>query len=303
MATTLGKLFKDLAASAGLNTADDKYKAIIETDTEVPEEIGNLIKTNLMTIEAAKNNPTLKKHYHAQALNAVDTELKERVSEFGFDEADVTKFENEQSTFKRVGMIIKRAKELEIESAKGAGNSPEVEQLKTTLTQLKDKVKELNGSIVEKEGSYAAKIEAAKREASNAILDHTINAELLGKEYVNDKLDKAVNVTVAKTLLEKKLNEVGAMVIRDANGNIKLVHKDAPDMDYMVQNKEVKLGIFIDQTLGESNILKVTENLGDNRGGGKTKFDRIDNGGETKDIIPQEAADFYASQLNDYSQD
>jgi len=263
----------------------------------------------LMSESAAKNNTVLKKYFHAQALNAVDTELKERIAEYGFDAADVAKFEGEQSTYKRVGMINKRI--IELEAAKATGTDDEaVNKLKASLQTAKQQLKEANEGIVNTQTSHEAALNEATSKANNSILEYAINSELGNRQYINDKLEKSVNVTVARTLLEKKLNELGAIPQRDENGVIKLMQKEAPEMAFLIDHKELKFGSFIDETLGESNMLKVSEpdgGLGGQGGEANTKFNRINDGGDgqggDKFVIPDEATNFYEEQLKDYPQE
>jgi hypothetical protein len=63
---------------------------------EVVDPVANAINNNLLTVEAAKNNVTVKNHFNALALGAVDTEILSMVKKLEIGED----FETELSGLK-----------------------------------------------------------------------------------------------------------------------------------------------------------------------------------------------------------
>jgi len=293
----LGALFKDLAKAAGLNPDDQKYSQIVDSSVEVDDVTANLMRSNLMNMERAKNDPTLKKYYHAQALNAVDAELRSVIDEYGFDQDDVDRFESEKSTYKRLGMVQRRIVELEREKGGGQGDEG---RLRDAIKELESKLKQQKAEYDSEREGYNAKIERVSKDAEASILDYAINAELKSRQYANDKLDPDVNVTVSRVLIEKKLAELGAMIARGDSGGLRLVHKDNPDQSFMPQNEEVEFGSFVDKILADNNMLKVTT-AGANSGGGNNGSGRVIEDGGGASGLPESVMDFYKDQIAAYS--
>ena len=301
----LGKLFVALLTSAGvdLEANADALKELTVLDHDVPDDIASALKSNLMTVESAKNDPTLKSYFTAQALNAVDTQLNDWTSKYEFDEDTKTALKGEQSSYKRMILALNKVKELEAKKAAGKGGKAGDE----TLNKLKTEIEKLNADVLTaKQSADAAKTEAQK-EAESAIIQFAINAELASKNYANDALDKSVNMTVAKTIMEKALKDAGASIIRTEDGSLKLVQASEPSMDFMKENQKVQFGDFVDSTLANSKILKVSD--GGNAGGAGSGNGAGGAGGaggantqnyippsNDKDAASSEAAKFMAEQ-------
>lgn len=298
MPQNLGKLLITLLSSANFDVEGkaDSLKDISTLDIEIPDEAAAALKSNLMTVESAKNNLDLRNHFRAEALNAIDAKLEEFGKEYGFPDDVFSEIKKEDSSYKRMILALNKVKDLESAKAQGKGSKADDE----TLKNLKSEIERLNNEIVSERNSAQAKIDEAQRKAESSIIDFAMNAELASKNYANGKLDKAVNITVAKTLVDRALAEAGAKLMRSEDGSLKLVQVAEPSMDFMRENQKIAFGKFVDETLGKSNILQVSD--GGSDGAGDQNFRRIhsDGGfgsGAGKDAAPTEAAQFLADQL------
>ena len=82
---------------------------------------------------------------------------------------------------------------------------------------------------------------------------------LASKKYATKELPIDVNVQVARTLLDAKLKQSGAILVRDADGTLKLKQAANPEMDYVDAGyKPVTFADFADKTLAESKLLDVS---------------------------------------------
>lgn len=285
MSVTLGKLLVELLTNAGYNAEDEGLKDLVTSDIPVPDEASTALKNNLMTLESAKNNMELKKFYHAQALNAVDTELEEWIGAYG-DPTVKDLIKGEKSSYKRMKLALDKVRELE--SAKATGSKdPDLEK---KLDKYRQDIKDLNAQLAKLPQEHQTALETARSEAENQILQFALSAELGSKQYANPDLP---NIDIAQTLISKKLQEVGAKAVRDGN-SIKLVQAEDPSMAFIKDNQPLSFGSFADTVLGESKMLKVTNP--DNRGS-KNDFKHIPDDANGQPKIPQEAASFYDQQL------
>jgi hypothetical protein len=286
MSVTLGKLLVELLTNAGFDANDDALRDLVTSDIPVPDEASAALKNNLMTLETAKNNMELKKFYHAQALNAVDTELEDWISIYG-DPSVKELIKGEKSSYKRMKLTLDKVRELE--SAKASGSKdPDLEK---KLEKYREDIKGLNAQLAKLPQEHQTALESARTQAENQILQFALSAELGSKNYANADLP---NIEIAQTLISKRLESIGAKLIRDGN-NIKLVQSEDPSMAYIKDNKPLSFGSFADSVLGESKMLKVTN---PDTGGGKNDFKHIPDGHKDQPRIPQEAASFYDEQLN-----
>jgi hypothetical protein len=232
----LGATFLSLAQAAGVNFEQEVIDKINALATEIDDDSATKLKNDLMTFESAKHNSQLSKHHKAQALNAIDREITEIIDSYGFEQADLDKFSSETSTFKRVRMLHERVKEIEGSKAGGGDDAS-----KKTITDLKRKVDELNTQVLSAKEDTKTAVQAAQSEASQKILSYAMKSHLNGYTYANDQLDKAVNVTVAETLLGAELAAANVKVVHAPDGSLKLVQADNPELDYVVENKMLKV--------------------------------------------------------------
>lgn len=250
MPKKLGEFINDLALKAGITADNADLKGILANPTlaatEVSDAIASQIDSNLMTEEAAKHNPNLKKYYHAQVLNGIDAEHKAIFEEMQFDAATVEEIKKEASTYKREGLIARKIKELE--EKKAAAKSGDKGKLQEEITSL-------NKQLADLKDSTKKEVEAARKQADDDVTLFAIQSQLAAKNYAYD-LPKDVNVSTAYNLLDADLKNKKLKVVRNADKTLKLVTET--DTDYHENHKPVSFGDYVDKLLGTHKLLKVS---------------------------------------------
>lgn len=247
MAKKLGEYFTELAAKAGIAATDPRLKDVQSIMTEVPDELITELDGKLTTIEAAKNNATLKSFFTATALNPIDEILEEKLSDFGFSDDEITKFKTEKSTPKRLRSIIDEVKKKK--AAAPAGDKAALQQ----------EIDNLQGLLAAAATEKTTAISAAQAEANNRILEYAINSVLSTMPYANKDLDLDVNVMTANGIIQKALAEKKAKVIRTSDNKMKLVQVENPDLDYFENHKAVTFNDFVKSTLAAKKMLITSE--------------------------------------------
>ena len=105
----LGKLLTEMLVNSGYNIEadNDALGSLLALDTDVPDDIASSLKSNLLTLESAKNNPDIKKHFTAQALNTIDTGLYEYADEYGkLSDDQIAEIKAEKSSYKKMRMML-----------------------------------------------------------------------------------------------------------------------------------------------------------------------------------------------------
>lgn len=249
----IGTLLSSLAVKAGI-PAD--HKALIDilskaelANAEISEEIGGALESGLISMDAAKNNPTLKAHYFAQALNGVDAETTRIMDEYGFDEDAKAELLAEKSSMKRVNALAQKIKALEERKAAATKkDQPDLQEKINALQKEKaDAVKAMEQKIAELQATHENDITSmAKRNI------------LAAKNYAASHLPADVNITTADILINRELETAGAKIVRK-NGVLALVNATDPNMDYYDKsNNRPTVEQFIDGVLAQNKLLAVS---------------------------------------------
>jgi len=249
----IGTLLSSLAVKAGI-PAD--HKALIDilskaelANTEIGDEIGHALDTLLISMDAAKNNPTLKAHYFAQALNGIDAETTRLMDEFGFDDDSKAELMAEKSSMKRVNGLAAKIKSLEEKkAAAGKKDQPDYEKKINDLQKEKaEAIKGMEQRITEIQAGHENELTSfAKRNI------------LASKKYASSHLPDDVNITTADILIDRELAGVGAKIIRK-NGVLALVNASDTNLDYYSkENVKPTVEQFIDGVLAQNKLLAVS---------------------------------------------
>ena len=290
----LGKLFVDLALNAGITIDDEKLKEITTSDLEVPDEIGNQFKANLMSVDAAKNNAELKNHFYKLALNPMDKFQLERAKGIqGFTDEDVRKLEELTSSYEKAKFVDKRLAEI-LEAKSGSGDGDETERLK----KLKKEIEDLNLKLSSKDTDHQKALDDFAAKAEKDVIEFALMSELLSKDFADDKRDKLKNAKLTRVLLDDEFATQKVALKKSEDGSLKLVQKENPDLDYMVDNKPVTLSAFVDTFMGREGLLKVAnpDNPGGSGGSGGGK-PRIDPDGKEPSLNPDSVRAAYDAQI------
>lgn len=265
MSQNLGELLNKLVSQAGLDTESEGVKALLSNPTvsgyEIDPSIANGITSNLMTVESAKNNPTLKNHFYALALNGVDSEINNLVGSMELEQSIVEELNAEKSSTKRVGLLINKIKELE--SAKVNANNSGKEK-------LNEQIEGLNAQINSLKEAHANEMTAQATAHRENIKDLQVNTLLSAYDYALPT-DKDVSILTAKQVINGELSKHGAKVVLNDNNELALQTNEGTD--FYLNNEKVTFKGLAESTLANHKLLKTVEKPTPNSaptGGGQT---------------------------------
>lgn len=253
-----GTFIKDLAERAGVDTTDKSFVDLLSIQATVPDGIGEKIQQNLFNIDAAKQNPQLKGYFHAQALSVPDRAIQEVLQDLQFDDAVLNEFKEEKSTPAKVKKLAEKIQAKnkalieELEKKSGSKDSQE------RISKLAEEIKTLNAQLGEKDKTWEAKVKEVEAREAEKSASFAKKMILAAKEYADDKKPKDLNIEFADLVLQKELAAKKAKAIFNQDGTFKLVQAENPDLEYMENHKPVSFGDFVDRTLANHNMLKVS---------------------------------------------
>lgn len=249
----LGDFLNTLAKKAGKEN-DPALVAILSSselaNREIADDFANHLDTNLMSLEGAKNNPALLNHFKPVVLKALDDQYAISAEGLGIGDAVAA----EKSTYKKLDLLINKYSETisSLKEKQGKGSNPEKE------AQLTAQIQQLQGQLSKLTDERKAEVETLKGQHASAMTDMQVKFALSGKKYANKELSADVNTLMAKTLLDAKLKEVGAILVND-NGTLKLKQAANPEMDYVDSGfKTVAFNDFTDKLLADNKLLEVS---------------------------------------------
>lgn len=249
----LGDFLNTLAKKAGKEN-DPALVAILSSselaNREISDEFANYLDTNLMSLDGAKNNPAILNHFKPVVLKALDDQYSILGEELGISDV----ISAEKSTYKKLDLIKAKVNEtitgLREKQGKGANAEKEA--------QLAAQIQQLQGQLAKLTDDRKSEVDTLKSQHASAMTDMQVRFALTGKKYANKDLPAEVNTLTAKTLLETKLKEVGAILVND-NGTLKLKQAANPDMDYVDSGfKTIAFNDFTDKLLADNKLLEVS---------------------------------------------
>ena len=218
------------------------------TQTDIHDDLANLLNTGLMSLDGAKNNSDVQNHFKPIILKGIDERLDAIAKQFGFE----SELAAEKSTYKRAEIIASKMQSLiDAEKNKNGQPSEKENQLNQQLQQLQS---QLQTAIAAKDSEIAQ----LKQAHESQLLSMLIDAELGDKPYANDSIPRNVNVMTARNLVDAMLKEKGVIAIND-NGTLRLKQAANPTLDYMDEGfKPVSFSSFADKVLADSKMLRVS---------------------------------------------
>lgn len=245
---TIADFISALAVKAGIEQDNEDLKGILSANDlnkiEMPENLFNSIDNNVLSLDAAKNHSLLKKHYHAQALNGLDSELEK----IDLPEEILEDAKKEKTTFTKVRFIINKLKEQKATSTNKGDKDAYQKQIDELTQALKDKDDEVG---------------KAKTDYDKQIADFKLNTKLesviSGYKTVLDDLDPDVKATSIRTLINKNLQDKNVEIVIDENGKLILQNKEEKTVYLGANHQPISFTGFVDSLLAQNKILKTTE--------------------------------------------
>lgn len=206
-----GTLINSLATKAGITTDN---KALIDllsrtdlSNADIADEIANKIEGSLFDLETAKNNPLVKNHFFAQALNGIDAEMDRVTIELGIDETDLADYRNEKSTNKKISILTKKI--ADITAKKNQSNK---EGNAENEAKYKAEIDKLNGQLRDIRTGFDTEKQNLANKHLAEIADMRMDFILGTKKYANAGLPADVNTMTAKAIIQKTAQEKGAKI-------------------------------------------------------------------------------------------
>lgn len=265
----LAPFIEKLAKKAGVDTTLLALPATIN-DVDIDDTVAGNIDKALMTLDAAKNNPDVKKAARAEALNGVDSKITEILEELGID--DASEILEEKNSFEKIAKLTKKVKDLE---SKKAGTTK-----KEDKDALEQKIAELNKEIKTTKDAFTAKEKEWQDARNGDLTNFEIQKKLLGKDYSLPKeMNADLKVSTAQSAINMALSAKGLKLVRNEQGQLVIVDKDG-NKAYSDNHEEIQVDSFIDGALAQNKLLKVNDqNPG---GGGNTQTVITNEGGAAK---------------------
>lgn len=253
---TLGDLLNRLAAKIGAQDDQALIDILASTEVarkEVSDELATRFDTGLMSLDGAKNNREVLNHLKPIILKAADEKFAILAEKYGI----ANEMQSEQSTYKKIDLLeaTLAAKLADWEKRAQSGHAAQGEE----SAKLTKQIAELQKQIADVTSAKDKELDDYKKTAAAQQLDMLVNFELNGKRYANQELGDT-NVTIARALIEKALQEQRATLVNE-NGTLKLKQTDNPSLDFIDSGyKPVSFSDFTNRILAEKHLLEVSGN-------------------------------------------
>jgi hypothetical protein len=236
MATNLREFFSSISENIELGEDFDINQI---PEVELPEQFNNNFHQNFLTPLSAKNNDTIRNHFKGQYLSTVDSRLKASFLANGGTEELFNELKSEQpDSMKLIDVVTAKMGELISKPNATTGNK-EFEAYKT------ETAKQIN-SLMEENAQWEDKLKSAVNEKnsewSSKLKNSMITSKLNAKSF-NDSIGKedAVYLTM------KKVNDSPYILGLDENLQEKVYNKENPEMEAIVDGKNVDWGFVLDK--------------------------------------------------------
>jgi len=256
-----GDLLNTLLKSANFDTTDKAFIDVLSkadfANTDIPESVASALTNNLLTLESAKNNPLLKKHYYGNALQPINDGVEKFLTEFGVDSATIQEIVADQNTYSKYEKAVKKIAEIK-EKANNSTNKGHQVELEKQLNELNQKL-----SLAATESQL--KVDSLRNEYEGKMLNREVDFTLSNKNLPGIH-DREIETTIARQLVEKALNNKGA-IIKNVDGKIAIRQKENPEMDIFIDGKALTFDALTDMALAENKFIKVSDTNGNGSNG------------------------------------
>lgn len=237
----LGEFIFALAKDAGMDTESDQFKGFMgQTQFEsldMPSEIETGIKSGFLTIESAKNNSELHKHFKGQNLDMVDQSLSKGIRELSLPANITAEIDSEPDTNKKIVLALSKAndhfKSLKPESV----NDPELEKRNK---EYADKINEQHEII----GAFPAQLKEQEDKLTGEFdqerITHKMSSMISSYQFSEKTTPEFITWHINKTLNESPF------VIKS---DMKLYQRENTDLTAQKNNQDYQLKDFIEETI------------------------------------------------------
>lgn len=237
MATNLREFFSSISENIELGEDFDINQI---PEVELPEQFNNNFHQNFLTPLSAKNNDTIRNHFKGQYLSTVDSRLKASFLANGGTEELFNELKSEQpDSMKLIDVVTAKMGEL-ISKPNATSSNKEHEAYRT---QTAKQIAELMDGNAKWEEKFKNAISENNSEWSNKLKNSMITSKLNAKSF-NDSIGKedAVYLTM------KRVNDSPYILGLDENLQEKVYDRDNPDMEAIVDGKNIGWDYVLDKS-------------------------------------------------------
>lgn len=242
----LGDYLNATFTNAGISSDNVGLTQIIKdvAALDISDDLVEKFNSSFLTVEAAKNNPTIINHIKAQVYNGEDKNHKDIMDRYEFDDSMKAELLLEKSTPKRRELLIERIAELR--EKKAGASQGEKSTLTKQITDLNAELVRLKTSTVPKE-----KLDEVENSYKQRFNDMYLTSILSGHNYATD-LAKEENYLLPKTKIQNALKEKN-LRLKEDNNSLKLEQEDGTD--YYENNVKIDFKSFSDRVLAQHKML------------------------------------------------
>lgn len=254
----VGEFLNTIAVQAGLPEDSAPLKTLLSNPdivkVDVPEDFKNLFTDKfkgMFTLESAKQNPEIKRHFTQNALAGIDATIERLAKEdFELDDEYITSLKKHDTTGKRLTELAKKVKEF---ADKKTPTGDDGEKVK----KHNEQIRQLNAQLAEQKELF----EREKKDIEARFIGNSkerVLKELFQKYEYTDSLPKEVQTEVARSVFNTKLKENNYKIAFDENGDNPRLLTDQ-DTEVFISNKPVNLNQYVETLLAENKLLKVSK--------------------------------------------
>lgn len=214
------------------------------------DELVKKVNESLMTVEVAKENPIIKQHFRASALNPIDIAIDKLLTEYEVPEAEATAIRAEKNTYEKIPLFLKSVKtQLDGKATKAVGD-------KASLIKT---IEEKDAIILANNAKAIAEKNQLINENKLKELDWNVGGSLSGYNYSKNYGNREDAISLAKIKLDRKLTEDNAKVILGTDGKPKLVSATDEALEYTRESQKISYKDYIDKVVADEKMIEVTD--------------------------------------------
>lgn len=255
MSQKISSLLADILRRANLDPSDPRYADMLSLNTEISDDIHHDITGALgtmLTMDEARSNSDLQRHFRQQSLNPVDTEIERWLDELNATDDVRTEIAGQKNSYTRLRRALEKTRELESQKAAAttAAEKRSIQQQIDTLTT------QLNTAQQQAD----ERIQLVQKESEQRLTDFALRSALHARKYANTKLSPKENSEDARALLEAHLLSKGATITLDKDTqSLRLMSASAPDQPYQESGRMIDFNDFLDGFLASKGVLQIND--------------------------------------------
>ncbi len=243
---TIGDFINTLAIQAGIPADNEDLKNVLSaiggSTVTVPDTLTKEINRGLLTLDAARNNDTLKDHFYALFANGGEAHLKRVAEELGWDAQTTEQVMAEKTLMAKYSKLVEK-----VRAAHDAGKKP--------AKEVEEQIAKLNADLLAAREAAKTAVEQERTAWVSRLQNQAIEGTLASFEYGID-LPKEIAIETAKALVNRKLAEAKYKVGYDPDNNAISLQTEAGLAAYE-NNAPVVFKDFASRILADNKLLKV----------------------------------------------